>query len=198
MLLEHLLFWTDEIPTFASLNDAHWDFLLRIHGTLLTPYFSSLDLPRFVLGAAVVVQERILRAAFGSSNQLAHGAATDSYPYPCCPAVTQFSTTFLLVSRNYCLEMMHSTVYTSACEIMIHISEESSRSTLESGRTWWKALGGCPESLTLNATLLSTPYNKEHCQGHLLNPYWQLLWWSWLMTGQLGHFQRQLQLVSSV
>lgn len=50
------------------------------------------------------------------------------------------------------------------------------------------------DSLTFCATVLCTPDNTGHCQGHLLTPYGQLLGWISLTTGHPSHLQRQFEL----
>lgn len=77
---------------------------------------------------------------------------------------------------------------------MIHVSEESPSSLSHSGWSCCAVADGSINSLTLYATFLKSRYNTEHCQVHLLTPYWQMLMWSWLMTGHLHYSQQRFQL----
>lgn len=64
-------------------------------------------------------------------------------------------------------------------------------------RLWMNSMGcgsGSMNIQNLYAIVVSTPYNKEHCQGHLLTQYGEIMKGSWLMTWHLRHLQGQFQL----
>lgn len=94
-----------------------------------------------------------------------------------------------------CSAKMDWNVHISACEITISVLEDSLSSLCDYGCPWRRSRMGSTDILTVYATMLIILYNTKHWQGHLLTLCWQLLWWGSLMTWQLHHSQRQLQLL---
>lgn len=109
----------------------------------------------FMKGSALV--------PLGSILLHVHRAETNSQPCPSVYSCSQLSIASYSLARAYCWAMMDSNIHTSACKMLIYLSEDFSCSAVDLDWTQCGVVMGSMDISMVYLFVLGPPYNVGQC-----------------------------------